>query len=182
MHPLAVQLRACTPTDVVAPAHVAPPSESEVPLSAARDARALVAAGRLASLATLDRESGAPFASLVAYVDDAGRPLLLLSGLAEHSKNLRQRADASLLIVGDAATPHSLDRPRVTLIGRVTWLDGAEATHARERFAAVHPEAKVWLTLPDFAPARLEVLQVRWVGGFARAVTVSAAEYLRSSS
>ncbi|MCC6333605.1 MAG: pyridoxamine 5'-phosphate oxidase family protein [Myxococcales bacterium] len=148
-------------------------------MSAAHDARALVANGRLASLATVDRDSGAPFSSLVAYVDDAGQPLLLLSALAEHTRNLRHRPDAALLITGDAAAPHSMDRPPVTSSGALTWLTGDGAARAKERFAAVHPEASVWVSLPDLAPARLVVQQLRWVGGFARAVTVAPADYLK---
>ena len=148
-------------------------------MTAASDARALVTRTRLATLATLDRESGAPFATLVAAVDDgSGQPLLLLSGLAEHTKNLAARADASLLVVGDAADPASMNRPRVTLVGRVEWLDGDAAAQAKARFVAALPEAQVWAALPDFRPARFAVQQVRFVGGFARAATVPLADYL----
>lgn len=148
-------------------------------MSAAADARALVRGGRLATLATLDRDTGAPSATLVAFADDgAGRPLLLLSGLSEHTKNLRARAEASLLIVGDAATPASMNRPRVTLSGEVRWLDADAAAEAKARFLAAHPEAQVYAGLADFTPARFDVRQVRFVGGFARAVTVALADYL----
>jgi heme iron utilization protein len=148
-------------------------------MSTAHDARDLVASARLATLATLDRDSGAPFASLVAVVDDGtGRPLLLLSALAEHTKNLRARPDASLLLAGDGASPHTLNRPRVTLTGLVRWLDGDDATRAKARFLDAHEDAKVWAALPDFTPARLEVRDVRFVGGFARAASIALADYL----
>lgn len=148
-------------------------------MSAATDARALVTATRQASLATLDRETGAPFASLVAVVDDGtGQPLLLLSGLAEHTKNVRARADASLLLVGSAEDTTTMNRPRVTLVGAVEWLSGDDAQAAKARFVAALPEAQVWAALPDFTAARFVVRQVRFVGGFARAVTVPLADYL----
>jgi putative heme iron utilization protein len=148
-------------------------------MTAAADARALVATIRLASLATTDRDSGAPFASLVATVDDgAGHPLMLLSGLAEHTRNLTARADASLLFVAPAADPASLDCPRVTLIGRMAWLARDDASRAVARITAALPEARTWAALPDFRPARLVVQQVRFVGGFARAATVPLADYL----
>jgi len=150
-------------------------------MPAASEARALVAAARFAALATLDRETGGPFASLVAVAEDGGRPLLVLSGLAEHTKNLRVRPEASLLITGEAATS-SMDRARVTLGGRVRWLAGAEATAATARFLAVNPEAKAWASLPGFQPCLLEVTSVRFVGGFARAAGITAADYFAAAS
>jgi putative heme iron utilization protein len=137
------------------------------------EARQLVAAARSATLATIGE---APLATLVAVTDDGtGRPLFLFSSLAEHTKNLRARPDASVLI---ASPGDSMDRPRVTLIGRMVWLEGAEAEAAKARFVSTHEEAKVWVTLKDFAPARLELTSVRFVGGFARAKTLTPDDYL----
>lgn len=141
----------------------------------AQAARTLVAAASSASLGTLS-DSGAPFVSLVAIVDDGtGQPLLLVSGLAEHTRNLRARPQASMLIATEGAT---MDRARVTLVGVVRWLEGADAAKATERFVAAIPEASVWAALPDFAAARLEVQTLRYVGGFARAATIPLADYL----
>src|SRR5256885_2256484 len=142
----------------------------------AREARALIRAARTATLATVN-VGGQPLATLVAVTDDGkGRPLFLLSGLAEHTRNLRAKPEASVLISGPVQG--SLDVPRVTLQGRIVWLEGEEAEGARHRFTETHEESKVWVTLKDFAPARLEITQVRWVGGFARAQTLSAADLL----
>ncbi|GMU62815.1 MAG: hypothetical protein AMXMBFR34_45780 [Myxococcaceae bacterium] len=141
-------------------------------MSAAHDARALVAIGRLTSL---DRDSGAPFASLVAHVDGAGQPLLLLSGLAEPPQPPRRRA-----VHHRRRRSPALHGPAPRHLGRHPHRPtGDDAARAEERFAAVHPEASVWVTLPDFAPARLAVQQIRWVGGFARAVTVAPADSLK---
>jgi heme iron utilization protein len=80
-----------------------------------------------------------------------------------------------VLVAGEGA---SMDRPRLTLTGRVRWLEGEEAEAAKARFVATHEEAKVWVTLRDFAPARLELSSVRFVAGFARAQTLSVDDYL----
>jgi putative heme iron utilization protein len=145
--------------------------------SPAQDARKLVRAATSASLGTRGND-GSPFVSLVAIVDDgSGHPLFLLSGLAEHTRNLRVRPQASVLIAADASGT-TMDRARVTLTGGVRWLEGADADRARQAFVAARAEAKVWAALPDFAPARLEVHAVHWVGGFARAPTISVAAYL----
>lgn len=132
----------------------------------------------MATLATVSSD-GNPLATLVAVTDDGtGSPLFLLSGLAEHTKNLRAQPKASVLISGDASA--SLDRPRVTLSGTVSWLTGEEAEAAKLRFTQTHEEAKVWVTLKDFQPARLELGSIRFVGGFARAQMLTLEEYRAS--
>ena len=72
--------------------------------------RTLLAASRTGALATVALDGGFPFGSLVAYaVDGAGRPLLCLSDLAEHSRNLAVDPRASLMAVSGTATgSHSL--------------------------------------------------------------------------
>jgi putative heme iron utilization protein len=140
-------------------------------------ARALVAAARAACLATLDPASATPFASLVAVTDDGhGRPLMLLSGLSEHTRNLRAHPRASLLFTAtlDGAT---MDVPRVTLSGTVRWLDGDDALAARARILTHHPDAAQYADLPGFTPARLDVEAVRAVGGFARAASLDPAAW-----
>src|SRR5215212_4422988 len=125
----------------------------------AKEARALIHAARTGTLATVNAQ-GMPLATLVAVTDDGtGRPLFLLSAFAEHTRNLKARPEASVLI--SAATGQSLDVPRVTLLGHVEWLQGEAAEAAKRRFTQTHEEAKVWVTLTDFQPARLEITQAR---------------------
>lgn len=141
-------------------------------------ARALVAGARLGSLAT--RDEADVFATLVAIADDgSGRPLLVLSGLAEHTQRLRRFPQASILIVEERAGG-SLDRARVTLSGQVRFLEAPERADAIARFVARHPEASQYVGLPDFTPARLEPTRVHWVGGFARAASLPLPDYLAS--
>lgn len=140
-------------------------------------ARLLLRSSTSGALGTLT-ESGAPFISLVACLDDgAGRPLFLLSGLAEHTRNLKRDARASLLVAAES-TKNSMDRPRLTLVGKLEWLDGADAERTKQQFAASLPEARVWVTLADFKSARLVPEELRYVGGFARAASVSVDDYL----
>jgi heme iron utilization protein len=139
-------------------------------------ARLLLKNATQGSLGTLS-ESGAPFVSLVACLDDGeGRPLFLFSALAEHTRNLKRDPRASLLVAADAPKG-TLDRPRLTLVGRVEWLTGASAELHKQQFADRIPEAKVWVTLADFKPARLVLEELRYVGGFARAAQLSLDAY-----
>jgi putative heme iron utilization protein len=148
--------------------------------------RALLAGARTATLATLARDpDGFPFASLVSVADDGGRPLMLLSTLAEHTQNLRQRPQASLLLCesapGDARAPHAIDPlalGRATLIGRCRPVDEAEVAAARAIYLAAHPEAAAYVDFRDFALWRLEPEALRYVGGFGRMSWVDPAAYL----
>lgn len=114
--------------------------------SPAEEARTLVAAGTLAGLATVG-EDGAPWASLVRYeaLED-GTPLLMLSTLAEHGRNVARDPRASLVIT--EAEP-GLDRGRVTLAGRLERVERA-------------------VPFGDFTAYALRVERVRWVGGYGR--------------
>jgi hypothetical protein len=149
---------------------------------AAEAARALVASQRQGALATVSSD-GTPLSTWVAFADDGqGRPLLLVSGLSEHTRNLRERPRASVLIVAEDAGPGGpMDRPRVTLSGQVVFLAPDEAAAARDRFVCLNPDAAQYAALPDFSPARLEVETVRFVGGFARAASLSLEDYRASA-
>lgn len=136
---------------------------------------------RFGALATIARDpAGFPFATLVAVAfDGRGRPLMLLSRLAEHTKNLEECSRASLLVAEEAAPRDVLAAGRMTLVGPCARVPNGEAAQARADFLAVHVEAAGYASLADFAPWRLEVEHVRWVGGFGRMSWVTAAEYLR---
>jgi len=104
-----------------------------------------------------------------------GRPLLCLSDLAEHSRNLAADPRASLLAVatGDG---DPLALARVTVVGSVAELTGAEREAALRTYRDVHPSA-FYSAFADFRMYRLEVDSVRYVGGFGRMSWVSAADH-----
>ncbi len=128
--------------------------------------KAVLRGGRVASLGTLDAQSGAPFVSLVSYATDYdGTPLLLTSRLSAHTRNLAADPRASLLIAqGGKGDP--LAHPRLTL---VCAAQRAVEPHIRARFLARNPKAKLYIDFPDFGFYRLEMEQVHLNGGFARA-------------
>jgi putative heme iron utilization protein len=147
------------------------------PSSAIRSCRDLGQRARFGALGTVARDpAGWPFATLVALAfDGRGRPLLLLSRLAEHTKNLEACPRASLLVSEGAPDP--LAHGRMTLIGECARVPDAENDVARARFLAVHPEAASYASFADFGMWRIEVVHLRWVGGFGKMEWVSAEEY-----
>jgi hypothetical protein len=147
-------------------------------LSAAEEARTLVAAANVAALATLTDE-GDPWASLVAYgADDDGAPVLCLSHLAEHGRNLARDPRASLVISRVDSRSDPLAAARVTLAGRAER-PAVPATLAAAR--AVHltsvPAAGIYVDFSDFSLWVLHVDRVRWVGGYGRMDSASGTAY-----
>jgi hypothetical protein len=145
--------------------------------------RTLVSAVRSATLCTVAREpSGYPYGSLVTIAFDAqGRPLLLISRLAEHTQNLIAEPRASVLVTEPLdRAPEPLAVGRLTLLGKCTEVPKADATPVRERFLETQPSASYYVDFGDFAFYRLEVEAIRYVGGFGRMSWVSPEEYARA--
>ena len=95
--------------------------------------------------------------------DRDGAPLLLLSDLAEHSRNIEADDRVSLLIDGTAGLDDPLTGPRLTLLGRVRV--SAEPDH-RRRFLAAHPGAAQYADFADFAVYRVALDSAHLVAGF----------------
>ena len=134
-------------------------------------ARALLRKERVGVLSSLSlRHPGWPYGTLVPYALSArGEPLLLLSGLAQHTQNLEADPRASLLVFDAAAAAEDpRTAPRVTLVGRVERVEPAGEADARERYLAWHGSARGLLQL-DFSLYVLEVDEAQFVGGFAAA-------------
>lgn len=148
--------------------------------SHAERCRTLARATRSAALSTIAREpAGFPYGSLVTVAfDGAGRPVLLLSKLAEHTQNLLASSDASLLLTDPLdAHPEPLAASRVTLLGPCCAVPAGEQGGARELFLAAHPSASYYVEFKDFGFYRLQPIALRYVGGFGRMSWVSADEY-----
>lgn len=152
--------------------------------SDARLARDLVTRTKAAMLSTLStREHGSvyPFGSLVAVATDArGYPLLLLSTLAEHTKNLLTSPRASLLFA-DPASEDPLANARVTLLGEMKRVPDDELVFVRGTYLAAHPAATTYVGFKDFAFFQLEVSEVRMVAGFGRMGWIDVGDYVRGS-
>ncbi len=145
--------------------------------SPAEEARTLVSAITVGYLATVG-ENGDPWCSLVVYGPTAqGDPVLLVSTMAEHGRNLMHDPRASLALNDPSAPGDPLDRPRITLAGRVAQPEGERRQEALDAHVAAIPGAMLYAGWEDFTLWVLEVQRVRWVGGFAVMDTVSAADY-----
>ena len=121
-----------------------------------------------ATLATLLVQPAWPYASLVTVATaQDGSPLLLLSGLSDHTRNLIADARVSLLYDGTTGFTNPQQGPRVSLLGRAAPKSD-EAL--RRRFLARHPAAALYAGFGDFALYKVTPERAHFVGGFGRAV------------
>jgi putative heme iron utilization protein len=117
------------------------------------------------------------------YALDAadGAFVILISGLAAHTRQLQAHPRASLLVCDSedrADNVHAL--ARVSLDVEADWpiTDSAQARNAQDTYLARHPAAELLTQLPDFRWVRLHPLQARHVAGFGAARTIERTRLL----
>jgi len=138
----------------------------------ARAARKLLRGESQGALATLSvHRPGWPFGSISPYALSArGEPILLMSGLAQHTKNALADSRASLLVQegeGLAAGADAQAHGRVTLLGRISLIE-AGLPDARARYLARHPQAARTAGGHDFRHYSLSIEEARFIGGFGK--------------
>ena len=111
------------------------------------------------------RRGGWPFTSIAPYaLSGRGEPILLLSDLAEHTRNLQADSRASLFVQDSVSREDPQAGARLTLLGHARPADDPPA--ARERYLAAHPRAVDLLAMADFRFYVLQPSEVRYIGGF----------------
>jgi heme iron utilization protein len=142
---------------------------------AGRTSKKLLREGRTAALATLTPARGDPYCSLVNIATAAdGSPLLLISRLAVHTKNLLADPRCSLMI-DERKAGDPLEGARVTLQARAVAADDEASRH---RYLARQPGAAMFAGFADFGLYRLEILTAHLVAGFGRIVNLTREQLL----
>lgn len=148
--------------------------------SAAEEARTIAASTNTGTLATLTKE-GDPWASFVTYGLLDGSPVLCVSHMAEHGRNLARDPRASIAVVAPDPRSDPLASSRITLAGYVEKPEGDELAAAREAHLNAVPAARVYIDFSDFSLWILRVQRVRWVGGYGRMDSATAEAYATAS-
>src|SRR5215213_5532505 len=147
-------------------------------------AKTLLRTRRAGTLATLDRNTGHPFASLVNVATDVdGSPVILTSRLSTHTANLEADGRASVLLA-ETGKGDPLAHPRLTVLGVLARVarDSADEARVRRRFLARHPKSELYAGFGDFSFWRMQVASAHLNGGFARAADLAAADVLTDLS
>lgn len=129
------------------------------------EARRLLRSHRYGALSTISKKlNGFPFGSITPYMTDHdGSLIILISALAEHSKNILHDARVSLIT-------HNQSSPDIQMQGRVTVVGNAYRIGDQPpagRYLRHFPEAAELLTL-DFSFFRIAPVAIRHIGGVGR--------------
>lgn len=142
----------------------------------AEEARRMLRAHRYGALSTLSKKfDGFPFGSIAPYlVDHDGSLLILISTLAEHTKNIQHDPRVSL-ITHDQRDPHIQTQGRVTVVGNAQH--EPNRTQAGQRYLRYFPEAQTYFEMHDFSFYRIQPIAIRFIGGFGRIHWVNMENY-----
>jgi putative heme iron utilization protein len=108
---------------------------------------------------------GYPFGSIAPYtLDYEGEPAILISDIAQHTRNIKLNNKVSLTVFD----PHA-DDPQAA--SRLTWIGDAESidlseTDIRDRYLRYFPSAESYFETHDFSFYRIHLRRARFIGGF----------------
>lgn len=145
------------------------------------EARALLLAAYQGVLSTHSQDmQGFPFGSVAPYCLDAdGMPLLLISDIAQHTKNLRADARCSFIVMQGGEDIQA--GARLTLVGECRPLLPENVEAAAARYYRYFPDARDFHRTHDFHFFRLTPARCRYIGGFGRIHWLAAEAVLRAN-
>ena len=144
-----------------------------------RLARSLLRRSRQGALATLMAGSGDPYCSLVNVAAHAdGSPILLISRLAVHTKNILDDSRVSLML-HERAAGDPLQGARIMLMGSAAATDDPDL---RRRYLDRQPEAEMFAGFADFAFYRVTLKAAHLVAGFGRIVDLKPQDILTETA
>jgi putative heme iron utilization protein len=145
-------------------------------------ARSLLRRCRQGALATLTRGSGDPYCSLVNVASHCdGSPILLISRLALHTRNILADPRVSLML-DERAEGDPLEGARIMLAGRAEQADEAGEGDLRRRYLNAHPSAEAFVNFKDFSFFKIRPEGAHLVAGFGRIVDLTPKQFLTDIS
>jgi heme iron utilization protein len=150
--------------------------------SASKLARSLLRRSRQGALATLMRDNGDPYCSLVNVASHCdGSPILLISRLALHTQNILEDSRVSLML-DERAEGDPLEGARIMLAGRAEQASAADEAVLRRRYLNAHPSAEVFVNFKDFSFFKVRPAGAHLVAGFGRIVDLKPEQFLTDIS
>jgi heme iron utilization protein len=145
-------------------------------------ARLLLRRSRQGALATLMAGSGDPYCSLVNVASHPdGSPILLISRLALHTKNILGDSRVSLML-DQRAEGDPLEGSRIMLAGWAGEVGTEQVAILRRRYLNAHPAAEVFVDFKDFSFFRIRPAAAHLVAGFGRIVDLRPEQLLTDIS
>ena len=145
-------------------------------------ARSLLRRSRQGALATLMTASGDPYCSLVNVASHAdASPILLISRLALHTRNILADSRVSLML-DERAAGDPLEGARIMLAGRAEEAASDQADILRRRYLNAHPSAQAFVEFKDFSFFRIVLSEAHLVAGFGRIIDLRPEQFLTDVS
>jgi putative heme iron utilization protein len=156
--------------------------QSTADFDAPRLTRSLLRRSRQGALATLMASSGDPYCSLVNVASHPdGSPILLISRLAVHTRNILGDSRVSLML-DERAGGDPLEGSRIMLAGRAEEATASGLELLRRRYLNAHPSAETFVDFKDFSFFRIRPSGTHLVAGFGRILDLSPAQFLTDIS
>ncbi|MGY4155785.1 putative heme iron utilization protein [Bradyrhizobium sp. USDA 4461] len=141
-------------------------------------ARSLLRRSRQGALATLMAGSGDPYCSLVNLASHPdGSPILLISRLALHTRNILTDSRVSLML-DERAEGDPLEGARIMLAGRAEEVADAERELVQRRYLGAQPSAEAFVEFKDFSFFVIRPSGAHLVAGFGRIVDLKPTQFL----
>lgn len=137
----------------------------------------LVEKSKTAALGSMYKD--APFISLVPYaVDKHGSPIIFISDMAVHTKNLKKNPQCSLMISRENKDD-VFNSKRITLLGKMEKVPEDDLEEVKKAYLEKYPDQEYLMELEDFAFYRMKITKVYYVGGFGDITWIEVADYLK---
>ena len=121
---------------------------------------------------------GYPFGSITPYCADRQcRPVIYISRIAQHTQNILADSRVSLTVLENADSGDVQARGRLTCIANARPLSKDEED-VSERYFRYVPQARDYAGTHDFEFFRLELVRVRFIGGFGRIYWIEPDQFI----
>jgi len=142
------------------------------------EARQFLRSTRTAILSTHSAKfEGYPFGSVAPFVlDHQCQPIILISNIAEHTKNIATNPKVSLLVFAGAEDLQA--NARLTLLGNAHIIDKNEDADLRARYLRYLPQASGYFDMHDFAFYRIQIETCRYIAGFGKMGWLSGSDLM----
>lgn len=137
----------------------------------------LVEKSKTAALGSMQKDM--PFISLVPYaIDKKGNPIIYVSSLAVHTKNLQKSPNCSLMVSRENKED-VFNSQRLTFLGRMEKVPEKEIEEVKKAYLEKYPDQEYLLELEDFAFYRMTITKIYYVGGFGDINWIELKDYLK---